>query len=434
MPRRLTTEEFIEKAIARHGDRFDYSLVEYEHSETEVTVICCASGHGAFPVTPHYHLRKNRNGGCPDCNTTKLLTKEEFIERAIAKHGNRYDYSLVEYVNNHTKIKIICPDHGLIELIPNDHLTGKGCRECGYVAMKQKQRKTQEQFIAQAKAKHGGRYDYSLVKYVNGRTEVKIICSVHDVFAQMPEKHLAGQGCDQCGTIEAGLKRRSNTEEFIRKAKKIHGERYDYSLVDYVDSTTEVKIICPVHNIVRQTPSGHLTSVLGCGDCAPNKKLSTEIFIQRANVVHNDRYDYSLVEYVDAHTKVLIICPDHDVFPMTPSNHLYGEKGCSDCADWGFNASDPATLYYVAVTTDDGNTLYKIGITNSYEKRYFGAELRRIRLVKTRQFTTGRDAARRETEILNQFSGDRYFGPDILQRGNTELFIHDVLGLDSPDK
>jgi hypothetical protein len=430
LPKRLTTEEFIEKAIIRHGDRFDYSLVEYKHSEIEVTVICCASGHGAFSVTPHYHLRKRRNGGCPDCNTTKPFTKEEFIEKAIAKHGNRYDYSLVQYVNSQTKVKIICPDHGVIEPIPNDHLCGKGCQECGYVAMKEKQRKTQEQFIAQAKAKHSDRYDYSLVKYVNGRTDVAIICPDHDVFYQWPEKHLVGQGCDTCGNIQAGLKRKSNTEEFIRKAKKIHGERYDYSLVDYVDSMTEVEIICPVHNIVRQTPSGHLTSITGCGDCAPNKKLSAEIFIQRANVIHDYRYDYSLVEYVNANTIVLVKCPDHNTFPITPGNHLYGEKGCPDCTDWGFNPSDPAMLYYIAVTTDDGDTRYKIGITNNFDKRYYGPDLGRIRIVKTWQYAIGRAAREREQEIKDQFAGDRYYGPNILVRGNTELFTHDVLGLD----
>ena len=92
-------------------------------------------------------------------------------------------------------------------------------------------------------------------------------------------------------------------------------------------------------------------------------------------------------------------------------------------------------LYYVAVTTDDGDTRYKIGITNlTVKKRFPAADLARIRIVKTWQFAVGRVAVEREAEILYQYAGDRYYGPDILVgAGNTELFTHDVLGLDRRD-
>jgi hypothetical protein len=110
-------------------------------------------------------------------------------------------------------------------------------------------------------------------------------------------------------------------------------------------------------------------------------------------------------------------------------------SGCPDCAESGFNPSEPGTLYYVAVTTDDGNTLYKIGITNlSVKRRFPTLDFVRMRIVKTWQFEVGRDAAEREAEIISQFAGDRYYGPDILVgAGNTELFTHDVLGLDKGD-
>ncbi len=109
--------------------------------------------------------------------------------------------------------------------------------------------------------------------------------------------------------------------------------------------------------------------------------------------------------------------------------------GCPDCAESGFDPSEPGILYYIAVTTDEGDTRYKIGITNlSVEKRFPAADLARIRIIKTWRFTVGRVAAEREAEILYQYAGERFYGPDILVgAGNTELFNHDVLGLDKQD-
>ena len=130
-----------------------------------------------------------------------------------------------------------------------------------------------------------------------------------------------------------------------------------------------------------------------------------------------------------------IICPEHGPFPQSPNSHLNG-SGCSDCADTGFNPSERGLLYYIAVTTDDGDTRYKIGITNyTVEKRFPALDLARIRIIKTWRYAIGRAAAEREAEILKQYAGDRYYGPDILVgAGNTELFTHDILGLDKKDE
>lgn len=430
MPRRLTTREFIAKAQAKYGDRYDYSESVYKHSQIDLTVICRVPGHGAFQITPHAHLKKGRNVGCPQCSAGKPLTTVAFIAKSKAKHGERYDYSQVEYVNNHTKVTILCPDHGPYTQIPNDHLQGKGCKACGFASMKQKQRMTQDEFVTRSKKLHDSRYDYSLVDFVNGRTRVKIICPVHGIFLQMPEKHLTGQGCNRCGELAAGDKRRYDTSDFIAKAMKVHGNRYGYTLVEYVDSTTSVKIMCPDHGFFPQAPAAHLAGA-GCAECAGVKKLDTEQFVERASAIHENRYDYSLVKYENAHTGVRIVCPEHGAFVCTPSNHLYGQKGCPSCADYGFDPQSPAVLYYVAVNTDEDDTRYKIGVSNNYEKRFFGADLRRVRLVKLWHFATGAAAAEREAELLHRHSGDRYHGPDILQTGNTELFTHDVLGLDT---
>lgn len=120
-------------------------------------------------------------------------TTEQFVSEAKLIHNNKYDYSLVEYKNNSTKVKIICPIHGVFEQRPSDHLNNHGCKKCGIEKVALSNTKTTEQFISEAKLVHKNKYDYSLVKYINDSTNVKIICSVHGVFEQTPNNHLVGK-------------------------------------------------------------------------------------------------------------------------------------------------------------------------------------------------------------------------------------------------
>ena len=252
------------------------------------------------------------------------MNTQEFIEKAKKIHGDKYDYSKVEYVNSHTKVCIICPEHGEFWQAPRHHLKGSGCPNCAG-----KIRLTTEEFIRRAKEVHGNRYDYSKVKYVNTRRKVCIICPKHGEFWQIPLHHLKGSGCPNC----AG-KIRLTTEEFIRKAKEVHGDRYDYSKVEYINALKKVCIICPKHGEFWQTASEHLRGQ-GCPKCAHEKQISsstitTEEFIRKAKEVHGDRYDYSKVEYINALKKVCIICPKHGEFWQIPASHLSG-KGCPNC-------------------------------------------------------------------------------------------------------
>ena len=186
--KKLTTQEFIQKAKQVHGDKYDYSLVEYINGKTKVKIIC--KEHGVFEQRPNDHLH---NIGCSSCGGVAKLTTEEFIEKARKVHGDKYDYSLVEYIKGKTKVKIICPIHGLFEQIPNAHLRGQNCGLCCG-----KYKLTKEQFIEKAKLVHGNKYDYSLVVYKRNDIKVKIICSKHGVFEQVPSGHLRGRGCPIC--------------------------------------------------------------------------------------------------------------------------------------------------------------------------------------------------------------------------------------------
>lgn len=190
--------------------------------------------------------------------------KEEFIRRAKLVHGNKYDYSKVNYVNNRTKVIIICPEHGEFEQVPDSHLRGSGCPICRWKKAKESIRKAQgmttDEFIERAKKVHGNKYDYSKVKYENTETKVCIICPKHGEFWQTPHHHLNGIGCPHCGA------KKYDTKEFIRRAKEIHGDKYDYSKTNFIGKKYKVIITCPIHGDFEQLPLNHLKGY-GCPEC-----------------------------------------------------------------------------------------------------------------------------------------------------------------------
>ena len=185
-------------------------------------------------------------------------------------------------------------------------------------------------FIDKAKAKHGDKYDYSKVCYVNSKTKVCIICPEHGEFLQIPKEHLKGQGCPRCkfGKM-ADTYREKYSSEFIPKARKVHGDRYDYSKVEYVNNSTNVCIVCPEHGEFWQTPASHLAGA-NCPKCSKVYQPKSEEWIKKANEVHKGKYNYSKVEYKNARTKVCIICPEHGEFLQLPYAHTQGQ-GCPSC-------------------------------------------------------------------------------------------------------
>lgn len=185
---------------------------------------------------------------------------------------------------------------------------------------------TTEEFIKRAKEIHGDKYDYSLIDYKNSQTKVKIICPIHGIFEQKPANHLDNCGCQKCNKHDS-----LTVEEFIEKANKVHNNKYDYSLVNYINNKTKIKIICPIHGVFEQFPTHHLQKA-GCKKCSKVYKPSTEEFIDMANRIHYNKYDYSKTFYKSAHSKIKIICLKHGEFEQTPSDHLKG-NGCPLCRE-----------------------------------------------------------------------------------------------------
>ena len=185
-------------------------------------------------------------------------------------------------------------------------------------------------FIQKSKEKHHSKYDYSLVDYVNNYTTVKIICSEHGIFEQRPDVHMRGGCCKQCSYEHKRILFSNKIQDFVDKSKKIHDDKYDYSLVDYVNNRIKVKIICPKHGTFEQSPKSHTDNKSGCPMCNKTHKSNTKDFIKKAKEIHGDLYDYSLVKYINAITNIKIICPKHGTFEQTPNNHL-SKRGCNVC-------------------------------------------------------------------------------------------------------
>jgi very-short-patch-repair endonuclease len=254
-----TTENFINKATLIHKDKYDYSLVNYKNSKKKVIIIC--KKHGKFLQIPNSHL----NGrGCKKCIIPwNKKTSKDFIKDAIKKHNNLYDYSLVNYINNGIKVIIICKKHGRFLQTPNSHLNGRGCPTCKNVNV------STIDFINKSKKKHNNKYNYSITNYINNRTKVIIICKKHGKFLQTPQCHLKGNGCQNCSK-EYFKSITKTTKEFIKQAKLIHKDTYDYSKTKYINTKTKVIIICKKHGDFLQGTTIHLYG-RGCPTCNSSK-------------------------------------------------------------------------------------------------------------------------------------------------------------------
>lgn len=190
-------------------------------------------------------------------------------------------------------------------------------------------RLTTEEFIIRAKTVHGDRYDYSNVDYKGGRKNVNIICRLHGEFKQSPFNHIFQRSnCPEC----VG-KKRLTTEIFIKMAKEIHGEKYNYNKSICNGGHKKVIIICNIHGAFFQTPNCHIYKKNGCPKCAGRQKLTTREFIQKAQSIHGRKYDYSKSKYNGSHVKVAVICPVHGEFWPTPLNHIASKSGCPKCED-----------------------------------------------------------------------------------------------------
>jgi len=191
----LTTQEFIDKSIKIHNDKYDYSKVIYINTRTKVEIICKI--HGSFYQKPNNH---SSGFGCNICSNNNKKSKEKFIIESNKIHNNRYDYSKVIHINNHTNVDIICNRHGEFAQTPKKHLNGNGCPKCAYKNLSIEEIKEEFNKI------HHNRYDYSkFLSYENHIDKILIICNKHGEFEQSITKHKQGHGCCKCNNSKSEI-------------------------------------------------------------------------------------------------------------------------------------------------------------------------------------------------------------------------------------
>jgi Zn finger protein HypA/HybF involved in hydrogenase expression len=192
-------------------------------------------------------------------------------------------------------------------------------------------RDTKESFIIKANFVQENKYLYNEVIYINNKTKIDIRCPSHGIFQQTPSAHLKGQGCPQCFQERQRQSLVLSTSIFIERSNIEHSNKYDYSISVYIDGKTKIKIICQEHGLFEQRPVDHLAGA-GCPACGKLcRLLSLEEYKNKANMVHNHRYDYSFSIYTNSKEKIKIRCHKHGIFEQVAADHLYG-NGCPKCS------------------------------------------------------------------------------------------------------
>jgi len=254
---RLTTDQWISRARAVHGQKYDYSLVQYVDFRTKVTIICAE--HGQFMQRPANHVSAQQ--GCRKCAGRGSPTTEEWIARAREVHGERFSYEAAVYVSNRTPVRIRCPEHGEFEQNPKNHIVQRhGCPRCIGRGL------TARQWIAKARAVHGGKYDYSLASFTNIGSPVTILCAEHGPFVQVASVHVKDRcGCPKC------FGHKLTSAEWVERARAVHGEVYGYARFVYAGPTGKCEVICRQHGSFWVTPSNHIHRQSGCPLCSGSK-------------------------------------------------------------------------------------------------------------------------------------------------------------------
>lgn len=209
MENNLIIENFIKCANIKHNNKYQYTQINFKNRKDKINIIC--DEHGEFIQRVDHHLN---GSGCPKC-VGKNKDNQQLIDSYRLIHGDRYDYSLVDYKNAKTKIKILCKTHGVFEIYSKQHLNGVNCSQCVRNRIATGQRLTTEKFIENAKLTHGNTYDYTLVNYIKATVPVTIICKKHGNFNQIPRTHIRGSGCPICRESKGERKIR----EFLTKNK-----------------------------------------------------------------------------------------------------------------------------------------------------------------------------------------------------------------------
>lgn len=271
--------------------------------------------------------------------------KNAFLDRLKVLYGAKYGLDRIyeEYVNMSSKVTIICPVHGEVKMKASVLLRGNGCKQCSLekrlktLSQKnKKKRQTTKEWVESCAKKHNGKYDYSLVNFEKIRKDgkVPIICheigedgKEHGVFWQLPSQHKWGKGCKKCVLL--------TSSKIAERARLIHGDKYDYSLMKYKRIDEHVYVKCNTCGKIFPITPHNLLKGRGCPFCAVEDKikklqLPIDVVKKRINEVFGGKYNLDHIKYKNVDTPISLICPEHGEFMQTPYQ-LFSGHGCPKC-------------------------------------------------------------------------------------------------------
>jgi glutaredoxin len=350
---KLTKEQFIKRAIDKHGNKYRYDKLIYFGMGKKVEIFCNKCGI-YFWQRAGDHLS---GSGCKICGGVLVYDTASFILNALKIHGIKYNYDNVTYIGTDEKIKIYCNAcNKYFSQTPNAHINGKqGCPRCANINTGIKQTMTLEEFIERAKKTHGDKYSYSECEYIDAHEKVKIYCNTcKRFFQQRAYCHLQGEGCNICGRKKAAKSNTLEKEKFIAKAKKKHGNKYNYDKVVYIANHSKIEIFCNTcKKVFWQEPAAHAgKSGEGCPYCIGKYKTTEEFIIESKEINGEDTFSYEKVNYIDQKTPVELFCNKcKQYFSQSPKSHLKG-NGCSKC-------NESHGEKYIRKLLKDGNYNFK---------------------------------------------------------------------------
>ena len=197
----------------------------------------------------------------------RKFSKDDFINKAISIHGDKYTYDNSVYLNNKKPITVSCKIHGDFSIIAGNFLRGSCCPTCSKNSGNEKKKKNTDWFISKSMERHGDKYDYSKSLYVGALNNIKIVCKIHGEFLQRPGSHISGVGCPKCGNLNQAKKRKRNTDLVVKKFKSVHKDIYDYTESVFISKDKKIKIICKIHGEFWQFAHNHISNKNGCPKC-----------------------------------------------------------------------------------------------------------------------------------------------------------------------
>jgi hypothetical protein len=334
---------------------------------------------------------------------SKQIKTEDFILAAREMHGNKYNYDYVNYQKAIIKIDIFCNIHKIIfKQTPNAHLNGSGCPQCGINKTTSGKLISEEEYRERLNKLNGDKYSYIFPKEFVRTSKIEVICKIHQSYYAKLNKMLSGTQCKKCVSESYRL----GKEKFLNRIMEIHNNNYTYDLTNYIDVQSIIDVICPLHGKFKTKASIHMRGQGKCRQCLiDNAKIHSlsitkdqNAWIKEAKDLHGNKYDYSKVIYINAHSKVEIICPKHGSFWTIASLHrspAHGQ-GCAKCTN---KISKPETEWLDLLEIPKENRNQRLKLTNKYYNV---------------------DAIDLENKIIYEFYGDFWHGnPKIFDQNKT---------------